>query len=88
MTVKTLTYDELLITPTDIYEQMGYQGAWPDEATRQETQAIIDVVRTWLRPQFCFIVLRQLPAFDIGHIIKNQCSLKWKLKEKNLFFVQ
>ena len=72
MTVKTLTYDELLITPTDIYEQMGYQGAWPDEATRQETQAIIDVVRTWLRPQFCFIVLRQLPAFDIGHIIKRQ----------------
>ena len=72
MTEKTLTYDELRITPEDIYEAMGYHGASPDEATQHETQAIIDDVRRWLRPQFCFFVRQLLPDFDIGRIIERQ----------------
>lgn len=72
MTEKTLTYDDLLITPADVYEQMGYHGVLPDEATRRETQAVIDDVRRWLRPQFCFFVVRELPAFDMGRIILRQ----------------
>ena len=72
MTEKTLTYDDLLITPADVYEQMGYHGVLPDEATRRETQAILDDVRRWLHPQFCFFVVRELPAFDIGRIILRQ----------------
>ena len=72
MTEKTLTYDDLSITPGDIYESMGYHDVWPDEVTQQETQAIIDDVRSWLRPQFCFFVRQELPAFDIGRIIERQ----------------
>ena len=72
MTEKTLTYDELKITLADVYEQMGYHDVEPDEMTQQETQAIVDDVRRWLRPQFCFFVLREQPAFDMGNIILRQ----------------
>ena len=72
MTQKTLDYNELKITLADVYEQMGYHGAEPDEATQRETQAIVDDVCRWLRPQFCFFVVRELPAFDMGNIILRQ----------------
>ena len=72
MTQKELTYDDLLITFADVYEQMGYHGALPDEATQRETQAVVDDVRQWLHPQFCFFVVRELPAFDMGKIILRQ----------------
>ena len=72
MTQKTLTYDELGITAADVFEQMGYHGTDPDDATRQETLKVIDEVRGWLCPQFCFLVLRDLPVFDMGRIILRQ----------------
>lgn len=72
MTQKLLTYDDLQISLADVYEQMGYHGALPDEATQQETQPIVDDVRQWLRPQFCFFVVRELPDFDMGKIILRQ----------------
>ena len=72
MTEKTLIYDELRITLADVYEQMGYHDAEPDGATQRETQAVVDEVRRWLRPQFCFFVVRELPAFDMGNIILRQ----------------
>lgn len=72
MTQKTLDYDSLLITPADVYEQMGYHGAEPDADTQRETLAVISEVRQWLRPQFCYIVVRELPAFDMGKIIIRQ----------------
>ena len=72
MTQKTLRYDELGISTADICEQMGYGSAMPDSATLSEVQAIVDDVRQWLRPQFCFMVVSQLPAFNLGHIIPKQ----------------
>ena len=72
MTEKTLDYEELQITLKDVYETMGYRDAVPDDVTQQETQAVIDDVRRWLRPRFCFFVLRELPAFDVGRIILRQ----------------
>ena len=72
MTQKVLTYEDLQITLADVYEQMGYHGALPDEATQQETQAVVDEVRQWLRPQYCFFVVRELPAFNMGKIILRQ----------------
>ena len=72
MTQKTLNYNDLQITLADVYEQMGYHGALPDEATQKETQAIVDDVRQWLQPLFCFFVIRELPAFDMGKIIFRQ----------------
>ena len=72
MTQKTLTYEQLGIDPVDMYEAMGYGGALPDEATLSETQAIVDEVRRWLRPQFCFLMMGELPAFEMGKIIEHQ----------------
>ena len=72
MTNKTLTYHDLLITPADVYEQMGYHDAEPDAATRRETLAVMSDVSQWLRPQYCFQVVRQLPDFDMGKIILRQ----------------
>ncbi|MBQ7510966.1 MAG: methionine synthase [Prevotella sp.] len=72
MTQKTLDYDALGITPADVYEQMGYHGAEPDEATRCETYAVIREVTPWLRPRFCYQVVRERPAFDMGKIILGQ----------------
>ena len=72
MTQKILTYEELGITDADLYEQMGYHGLLPDEKTQAEAAAIIRHVRTIIRPQFCFFVTRELPAFDMGRIILQQ----------------
>ena len=72
MTQKTLDFDALEITPVDIYEQMGYHGEEPDEATRKEVQAVLEEVRPWLRPQFCYLVIKELPEFDMGKIILRQ----------------
>ena len=51
---------------------MGYHDVIPDEATQRETAAVIDDVRRWLSPQFCYFVVRDLPAFDMGKIILHQ----------------
>ena len=67
-----LTYSDLKIVPADIYEQMGYHGAEPDDSTRQETLTILHDVSQWLRPEFCFFVSRDLPDFDMGKIILRQ----------------
>ena len=72
MTEKTLTYDDLLIEPADVYWQMGCHEAAPDETTQQETLYIIKKVRARLRPQFCYFVTRELPEFDMGDIIQRQ----------------
>ena len=72
MTRKQLFFNDLAITSADIYEQMGYGDAAPDEQTRRETQALMGEVSRWLRPQFCFFVCRDLPAFHLGNIIGRQ----------------
>jgi hypothetical protein len=72
MTQKQLTYDELMIDPADVYEQMGYHGTQPDAATQTETLAVIDDVSRWLRPQFCFFVQPSFPPFHTGSIIERQ----------------
>ena len=72
MTQKTLDFDALQITPVDIYEQMGYHGEEPDEATRKEVQTVLEEASPWLRPQFCYLVIKELPEFDMGKIIMRQ----------------
>lgn len=72
MTEKTLTYEDLQISLADVYEQMGYRDAEPDEATQRETLAVIGEVQGWLRPRFCYQVVSQQPDFDMGRIILRQ----------------
>ena len=84
MTHKELSYEDLAIVPSDVYEQMGYREQWPDEATCRETDAILQEVRALLRPRLCFTVVYgtldieqnqltiQDTTFDIGKIIARQ----------------
>ena len=72
MTQKTLDFNALGITPADVYEQMGYHGVEPDEATHKELMAVIEEIRPWLHPQFCYQVVKDQPAFDMGSIILRQ----------------
>ncbi len=56
MIERTLTFDDLQVRPEDVYEQMGYGKALPDELTIAETARILDEVRSILRPRFCFFL--------------------------------
>jgi hypothetical protein len=72
VTEKTLSFEELRITPADVYEQMGYHDAQPDRATQQETAMILKEVSQWLRPQFSYFVVSKQPDFEMGTIILRQ----------------
>jgi cobalamin-dependent methionine synthase I len=72
MTKKELRYEDLGISLSELYEQMGYEQAVPDEATVKETDIIIAEAKGFLRPRFCFFVQRELPDFAIGKIIERQ----------------
>ena len=72
MTKKELRYEDLGISLSELYEQMGYEQAVPDEATVKETDMIIAEVKGFLRPRFSFFVQRDLPDFAIGKIIERQ----------------
>lgn len=75
MTHKILTYANLHIALPDVYEQMGYHDATPDEATVSETKAVADSISEWLRPQFAYTVVSQLPeSFSLGNIISRQLA--------------
>ena len=72
MTEKTLSFEELGITPADVYEQMGYHDAQPDKATQQETAMILKEVSQWLCPRFSYFVVNKQPDFEMGNIILRQ----------------
>ena len=72
MTKKELRYEDLGISLSELYEQMGYEQAVPDEATVKETDMIIAEAKGFLRPRFSFFVQRELPNFAIGKIIERQ----------------
>ena len=51
-----LTYDQLTITPSELYEQMGYGQSIPDEAILQEIDKVLREVKSFLKPSFCYFV--------------------------------
>lgn len=72
MTKKELQFEDLGISLSELYEQMGYGEAVPDGATVRETENILAEVKDFLKPRFCFFVVRELPDFSIGQIIERQ----------------
>ena len=72
MTEKILTYHDLMITPADVYEQMGYHDTEPDADTKAELTRIVNEVSQWLRPRFSYFVVSVQPPFDMGNIILRQ----------------
>ena len=72
MTKHELRYEDLGISLSELYEQMGYGQTMPDKTTQEETERIVEEVKTLLRPRFCFFVQREFPDFAIGKIIERQ----------------
>ncbi|MBP5340474.1 MAG: methionine synthase [Prevotella sp.] len=73
MSEKQLSFNELGIEVADIYRQMGYGEATPDDQVRVETDRLMDEIGSWLRPRFCYFVDSQLPAtFNTGQTISRQ----------------
>ena len=72
MTKKELQFEDLGVSLSELYEQMGYGEAVPDGATARETENILAEVKDFLQPRFCFFVVRELPDFSIGQIIERQ----------------
>lgn len=95
MISRILTFDELGISPSDIYVQMGCGDTAPDEMTAGETASMLATVRELLEARFCFFVTDgTLDAesarlsvmgrdFDIGRIIARQL----RGSERYAFFV-
>ena len=72
MTKKELHYEDLGISLSELYEQMGYGQTMPDETTQKETERITEEVKAFLKSRFCFFVQREMPGFSIGKIIERQ----------------
>lgn len=95
MISRTLSFADLDIAPSEVYTQMGYGGAIPDEATIEETSAMLAKAAEETHPQFCFFVTdgcldtenNVLSAmghdFKIGKIIATQL----KGSQRYAFFV-
>lgn len=84
MLKQEITFDDLNILPSEIYEQMGYVDAVPDAAVQAETSAVMERIKAVLHPRFCFFITPgQLDAeqhvltvgsvsFSVGRIISRQ----------------
>ena len=67
-----LTYDDLGITLTEVYDAMQYGAGGPDEASRQEISSILGEIREILRARFTFIIRNDISIFNLGKIITSQ----------------
>ncbi|MDE5672948.1 MAG: methionine synthase [Duncaniella sp.] len=84
MIKRELSFNDLAIEPSEIYEQMGYGTSEPDAMTVGETNEMIARVAGFVRPGFCFFITDgQLDndhstltvmgrEFSIGRIISRQ----------------
>lgn len=84
MLKQEITFADLNILPSEIYEQMGYGDAVPDAAVLAEISAVMERIKAVLRPRFGFFITPgQLDTeqhvltvgsagFSIGRIISRQ----------------
>lgn len=72
MTYKELSYSDLKISASDIYVQMGYDNHVPDAAVHSETSRIVEEVKAFLRPRFCFMVKRGSLSVENEELIMDQ----------------
>lgn len=84
MLKQEITFADLNILPSEIYEQMGYGDAVPDAAVLAEISTLMERIKAVLRPRFGFFITPgQLDTeqhvltvgsanFSIGRIISRQ----------------
>ena len=84
MLEKELSFADLPISLSEIYETMGYADAVPDEAVEKEVRGVLGRVEAVTSPRFCFFIsggdldeTKDLltvgkTSFSIGKIITRQ----------------
>lgn len=84
MLEKELSFADLHITSSEIYEAMGYADAVPDEAVEEEVRGVLGRVEAIASPRFCFFIsggeldeTKEMlsvddTSFNIGKIITRQ----------------
>lgn len=74
MIERTLTMDDLGITPLDVYKALNYQDTLPDSDVQQEVLSMMDEVRGFLQPKLTFVTsaTKVLDDFQPGDIILRQ----------------
>ncbi len=54
--IHELSFNDLHISPAEIYSQMGYGNAIPDNNVVSEMVEMLKRIKTILRPKFCFVI--------------------------------
>lgn len=58
MLEKELSFADLPVPLSEIYEAMGYADAVPDEAVEKEVRGVLERVEAVTSPRFCFFHIR------------------------------
>ena len=56
MLEKELSFADLPISLSELYEAMGYADAVPDEAVEKEVRGVLERVEAVTSPRFCFFI--------------------------------
>lgn len=84
MLEKELSFTDLHIASSEIYEAMGYANAVPDEAVEEEVRMLLERIEAVTHPRFCLVVSHgeldtaedtlsiEDTCFSIGKIITRQ----------------
>lgn len=56
MLEKELSFADLSISLSELYEAMGYADAVPDEAVEKEVRGVLERVEAVTSPRFCFFI--------------------------------
>lgn len=56
MLEKELSFADLPVPLSEIYEAMGYADAVPDEAVEKEVRGVLERVEAVTSPRFCFFI--------------------------------
>lgn len=88
MLEKELSFADLSISLSELYEAMGYADAVPDEAVEKEVRGVLGRVEAVTSPRFCFFIsggeLDESKdslsvgdtCFSIGKIITRSCVVR------------
>ncbi len=76
MTQKECAFETLHIRPEDVYVEMGYGGALPDEQVVREVAWALEDVAKVTRPRFCYRVVQGLLEDAHPHLLIGEACLE------------
>ena len=86
MLEKELSFADLPISLSEIYETMGYADAVPDEAVEKEVRGVLGRVEAVTSPRFCFFISggdldETKDLLTVGKGLYSGCHRKYHSRE-------